>query len=142
MKIEQLCNCFVLSPPRIFHLLTKYLLSLKSLPLLPCRPAPPSSSTSPPLSPKTHKLHCFANCICNSPLLQSVLACTVSSGLLGCSVAPCVGHVSSPPSSPPLPFPSSSPPSPSSCLLAAPRRSTRDFTNPPSCSQLDLTCHI
>ena len=89
-----------MNQPRIFHLLTKYLLSLKSSPLLPCRPAPPSSSTLPPLSPKTHKLHCFANCICNSPLLQSVLACTVSSGLLGCSVAPCVGHVSSGPPPP------------------------------------------
>ena len=88
-----------------------------------------------------HKNFTRLQTFCNTRL-QSVLACTVSSALLGCSVAPCVGHVSSPPSSPPLPFPSSSPPSPSSCLLAAPRRSTRDFTNPPSCSQLDLTCHI
>ena len=52
---------------------------------------------------------------CNT-WLQSVLACTVSSGLLGCSVAPCVGHVSH------------SPPPPRSLLLLPPRSATPAYT--------------
>ena len=89
--------------------------------------SPQNSQTS--LACKLFLQHPFTKC----PYLYSVLG---STGLQRCAL--CWAREPQP-TSPPLPPPLLLS---SSCLLAAPRRSTRDFTNSPSCSQLDLVCHI
>ena len=123
LEIVLSCYCYVEPKHRAFCKLSKSAESKveEFLKAHHCCLAGGLASLSPQVhlfSPQNSQTSLACRLFCNT-CLQSVLTCTLSSALLGCSVAPCVGHVS-----PPLP----------PCLLLllllpVPRRPTRDFRN-------------